>query len=59
MLVMDFRASTYDYNDNTYIITNIRPESGAGAPPMARGAAAAAGEWDTFSATKIAADGSR
>jgi hypothetical protein len=26
MMVMDYQGINYDYNDNTYIITNIRPE---------------------------------
>lgn len=27
LLVMDFAGINYDYNDNTYIVTNIRPET--------------------------------
>jgi hypothetical protein len=26
MMVMDYQGINYGYNDNTYIITNIRPE---------------------------------
>jgi hypothetical protein len=50
---MDFQGINYDYNDNTYIITNIRPESGAGAVPMAA-ATAQRVSGAQFSGTKIA-----
>ena len=45
LLVMDFAGINYDYNDNTYLITNIRPEN---AP-----AAQMAGQSAQFSGTQI------
>ncbi|MEA2734072.1 MAG: hypothetical protein QOE14_523, partial [Humisphaera sp.] len=49
LLVMDFQGINYDYNDNTYVISNIRPESGAGAVQMA-----SIPTSRQFSATRIA-----
>jgi hypothetical protein len=30
-MVMDFQGINYDYNDNTFIISNIRPENASAA----------------------------
>ena len=35
LLVMDYAGINYDYNDNTYIISNIRPENAAAAQKVA------------------------
>ena len=39
LLMMDYSGINYDYNDNTYLITNIRPET----LPTPQGVAASAG----------------
>ena len=51
LLVMDYAGINYDYNDNTYIISNIRPESGAAAVQVVTGKAATTAQ---FSAARIA-----
>jgi hypothetical protein len=33
LMVMDFSGVNYDYNDNSYIVSNVRPETPGGAVP--------------------------
>ncbi|MGB7156561.1 MAG: choice-of-anchor D domain-containing protein, partial [Tepidisphaeraceae bacterium] len=43
IMVMDYAAINYDYQDNVYLITNIKPENGPGVPTGLAAASTGAG----------------
>ncbi|MEO6434450.1 MAG: hypothetical protein ABIP55_01650, partial [Tepidisphaeraceae bacterium] len=43
LMVMDYQGINYDYNDNTYLISNVRPETPGGAAPASFSTQAIAG----------------
>jgi hypothetical protein len=54
LLIMDYEGINYDYNDNIYIISNVRPETPGGALPAGLGPVARGASLPVFSTTSVA-----
>ncbi|HYO10740.1 MAG TPA: choice-of-anchor D domain-containing protein [Tepidisphaeraceae bacterium] len=57
LMAMDYAGINYDYNDNLYLVTNIRPENGPGKPAgltAAPGGAGTAMNWSDNTEANLA-----